>query len=219
MRRAGFYFVNNSVPKAAACVFGSLRMTATDAGKGAEQAQQPPKDHTDLPDGKHEETIRELRKDLKERDDKIAELKKDFLYQAAETENARRIGREDVEKARNFGVQSFSKDILEVADSMEKAIEAFQRLPKDDLENNKAIASIYTGVKMCSSVLLRTLAKHGIEKIEVKVGEKFDPNRHEALFNAPATEATPSGTVAAHVKCGYLIKDRVLRASQVGVAE
>jgi molecular chaperone GrpE len=163
--------------------------------------------------------IVELEKQLKEATEKINELKSDLLYQVAETENVRRIGREDVDKARNFGIQSFGKDMLDVADTLEKGIEAFEKLPKADLEDNRAIASIYTGVKMSSNVLQKQLTKHGIEKMDVKVGEQFNPHIHEALFKTPVTDKVPADHISNILKPGYKLKDRVLRAAQVGVAE
>jgi len=163
--------------------------------------------------------IETLEKKLKEAEERIAELKKDVLYQAAETENVRRIGREDVEKARNFGIQSFSKDMLDVADTLERGVEAFEKLPHADLKENRAIAAIYTGVKMSCTVLLKNLGKHGVEKMDVKVGDKFDPHRHEALFKSPVTAELKADHVSNVLKTGYMLKERVLRACQVGVAE
>lgn len=184
----------------------------------AEQAKAEPE--VDLPPPcEKTKKIETLEKKLKEAEEKLAELKKDVLYQAAETENVRRIGREDVEKARNFGIQSFSKDMLDVADTLERGVQAFEKLPHADLNENRAISAIYTGVKMSCSVLLKNLSKHGVEKMDVKVGEKFDPHRHEALFKSPVTAEVKADHISNVLKSGYMLKERVLRACQVGVAE
>ena len=164
------------------------------------------------------EQIAKLERDLKEANERIADLKKDYLYSMAEADNARRIGREDTEKARSFGVTSFGKDMIEVVDVLERAVESFAGVPEDIMQNKK-IASIVTGVKMSENVLLKNLARHGIEKVECEVGSAFDPNVHDALFKAPATEKVPSDHISSVVKPGYKIKGRVLRAAQVGVAE
>lgn len=186
------------------------------AAEPAAKAQEQPKI-----DYKSEESkkIASLEKQVKESGEKIAELRKDILYSAAEIENVRRIGREDVEKARNFAVTSFAKDMIDVVDILEKAVEAFGKLPQAELDGNKLLASICTGVKMSGTVLAKNLAKHGVEKMETKAGDKFDPNRHEALFKSPVTELIKEDCIASILKPGFLLKERVIRAAQVGVAE
>lgn len=159
-----------------------------------------------------------LEKELAKAKEEIAELKKDVLYRAADAENARRIGREDVDKAKLYGITSFGKDILEVADTLEKGVEAFEKIPESELKENKNLYSILTGVKLSIKVLHKNLAKHGIEKVQVSKGDKFDPNVHDALVRVPATDLCPNDTVAEILKGGYKIKDRVLRAAQVAVA-
>lgn len=162
--------------------------------------------------------ITKMEKELKEANERIADLKKDYLYSMAEADNARRIGREDTEKARNFGVTSFGKDMLDVVDVLERAVESFAMVDEEILKN-KQIASIVTGVRMSENVLLKNLARHGIEKMEVEVGSVFNPNFHDALFKAPVSDKAPADHIASVLKPGYMIKGRVLRAAQVGVAE
>ncbi|KAL7708522.1 co-chaperone GrpE [Lotmaria passim] len=164
------------------------------------------------------ETLKKIEKQLEEATAKIEELKKEILYRAADAENARRIGREDVEKAKLYGITSFGKDMLEVADTLEKAIESLAAFSQEELRDNKIIESIHTGVKLSSKVLLKNLSKHGIEKMGVSVGTKFDPNMHDALVSTPPTEQAPSETISSVLKDGYTLKDRVLRAAQVGVS-
>lgn len=184
------------------------------------QSEQTSEEFLKLPDDHpHIKQMNELKKDLKETQEKLAEAKKDILYQAAETENARRIGREDVEKARNYGIQSFGKDILEVGDALENAVGAFSKMSHEELDSNKQLHAIYTGLRMCNSVLLKNFSKHGIEKMSVEVGSVFDPNKHEAIFKAPATDKAPPDHITNVVKSGYTLKERILRAAQVGVAE
>jgi molecular chaperone GrpE len=204
--------LNRQVAALAPVVFNGLRFNASKP----EGAKAEPE--IDLPKCEKTVKITQLEAQLKESQAKIAELKNDVMYQAAETENVRRIGREDGEKARNFGIQSFSKDMLEVVDTLERGVEAFDKLPKAELES-KSIASIYTGVKMSANVLLKNLSKHGVEKMSVKPGDAFDPNRHEALFKSPVTAEVKADQISNVLKSGYLLKERVLRAAQVGVAE
>ena len=160
-----------------------------------------------------------LKKELKDKEAEVKDLKAKVLYSVAEADNARRIGREDAAKAREFSITSFGKDMLEVVDVLDRAVDEFKKLPEGELENHASVKQIFTGVKLTESVLVHNLGRSGVERMSCEKGEKFDPNRHEALFNAPATEEAPEGTIAHVIKSGYMIKERVLRAAQVGVAE
>lgn len=165
------------------------------------------------------EAFKQVEKQLEEAKKKAEDLRKDVLYRAADAENARRIGREDVEKAKLYGITSFGKDMLEVADTLEKAIESFASFSEADLRDNKMLASIHTGVKLSAKVLLKNMSKHGIEKMSVTPGTKFDPNLHDALVSTPPTEKAPHDHVSSVLKDGYMLKSRVLRAAQVGVSQ
>eukprot|EP00658_Telonema_sp_P-2_P041686 TRINITY_DN2984_c0_g1_i12.p2 TRINITY_DN2984_c0_g1~~TRINITY_DN2984_c0_g1_i12.p2 ORF type:complete len:146 (-),score=70.72 TRINITY_DN2984_c0_g1_i12:178-615(-) len=113
----------------------------------AEETAAEPKIEGDVHSLAAKEQIAKLEKELKEANERIADLKKDYLYSMAEADNARRIGREDTEKARSFGVSSFGKDMVEVVDVLERAVESFASVPEDIMQNKK-IASIVTGVKL-----------------------------------------------------------------------
>ncbi|RNF15500.1 co-chaperone GrpE [Trypanosoma conorhini] len=165
-----------------------------------------------------QEAFAKLEKELENARVTIAELKKDVLYRAAEAENARRIGREDVQKAKSYGITSFGKDMLEVVDTLEKGLEAMSKVSAEEFENNKNMSSIHTGVKLSTKLLLNNLSKHGIEKMSVNVGDTFDPNLHDALMKTSPTPEIPSGHISIVLKGGYKIQERVLRAPQVGVA-
>ncbi|ORC91001.1 co-chaperone GrpE [Trypanosoma theileri] len=200
---------------ALATISTSRMWCSTEAAKKEENTAKPEGEQTPIT----QEAFAKLEKELEKAREDIGELKKEVLYRAAEAENARRIGRDDVEKARAYGITSFGKDMLDVVDTLEKGIDVISKLGAEEIEKNKALHSIYTGVKMSVKVLLNNFAKHGIEKLDVQVGAKFDPNIHDALLKTPPTKEIPSGHISTVLKTGYKIKDRILRAPQVGVAE
>lgn len=203
--------------RSAAVMLSSQRWCATDA-KAEKPAAEKEASKKTTEEVVPLEQLKKVEKQLEEAKAKVEELKKDILYRAADAENARRIGREDVEKAKLYGITSFGKDMLEVADTLEKAIESFATFTEEELQSNKMLSSIHTGVKLSSKVLLKNMSKHGIEKMGVTVGTKFDPNMHDALVSTPPTEHAPSDHVSNVLKDGYTLKSRVLRAAQVGVS-
>jgi len=195
---------------------------AKDQAKGAakeepKKADEPAKEDPEV--AKLQKELTGLKDELKAKTEEVKELKQKVMYSMAEAENARRIGREDAAKAREFSITSFGKDMLEVVDVLDRAVEEFKKLPESEIEAHPAVKQIFTGVKLTESVLTHNLSRSGVERMELAVGDKFDPNKHEALFNAPATDKVPEGHVTNVIKSGYMLKERVLRAAQVGVAE
>ena len=144
-----------------------------------------------------------------------AELKDKLLRTLAEMENLRRRTEREVADARVYGIASFARDVLTVADNMQRALQAL-----DDELREKADASLKAlldGVELTERELLKALEKNGIKKIEPQ-GEKFDPNFHQAMYEVP-DPSVPSGHVAQVVQPGYIIGDRVLRPALVGVSK
>ena len=132
----------------------------------------------------------------------------------AETENIRQRMQKQIEEAKLFGIQSFSKDILDVADTLEKATES---VPKKDLKENAnpSLVSLHEGLKLTEVQLQKVLLKNGLTKIDA-VGNMFDPKIHEALFEVTGKKP---GTVAVVSRVGYLLNGRTVRAAKVGVVK
>lgn len=114
-----------------------------------------------------------------------------------------------------LGIQSFCKDLLEVADILEKATES---VPKEEIKDeNPHLKSLYEGLVMTEVQIQKVFKKHGLLRLD-PVGAKFDPYEHEALFHAPMEGKEP-GTIALVSKIGYKLHGRTLRPALVGVVK
>ena len=134
----------------------------------------------------------------------------------AETENVRMRLRKEISDAKIFGIQSFCKDLLTVADVMQMAISS---IPADKLETetDKVWTSFYKGVSMTEQELHNVFERHGLVVVKPEKGDKFDPNEHEALFESPVEGMDP-GMIAHVQRTGYKLKGRTIRPAQVGVS-
>ena len=144
----------------------------------------------------------------------VASLKDRVLRTMAEMENLRRRTDREVADAKSYGVSSFAREMASVADNLQRAQAS---LPVDAKgEVPAAVRSFIDGVELTERDLISRLARFGVKPIET-TGERFDPNRHEALFEVP-DETVPTGTVVQQVETGYMIGERVLRPAKVGVS-
>src|SRR5919112_4094996 len=144
-----------------------------------------------------------------------ADLRDRLLRTLAEMENMRRRTDREVADARTYGVTNFARDILAVADNMERALKAL-----DDEIRGKAdagVKALLDGVELTERELIKVMEKHGIRKIEPQ-GQKFDPNLHQAMLEIP-DPSVPSGTVVQIMQPGYTIGERVLRPAMVAVSK
>ncbi|CAH1656506.1 Protein GrpE [Hyphomicrobiales bacterium] len=145
-----------------------------------------------------------------ERDD----LKDKLLRTLAEMENLRRRTEREIADAKAYAVTSFARDMLGSSDNLRRALES---LPADAMHTaNAAAKALHEGVELTERELLKTLERHGVRRIDPQ-GEKFDPNLHQAMFEAPDA-AIAKGLVSKVVQIGYKIGERVLRPALVGVS-
>lgn len=141
---------------------------------------------------------------------------KDALLRAhAEMENLRKRTHREIDEARRYAVTGFARDLLEVSDNLGRAV-AF--IPPEVREREDWAGNLATGVEMTERALLSVFEKHKISRIEPEKGERFDHQRHQAMFEVP-TDAHPPGTIAEVMAAGYVIADRLLRPAMVGVAK
>lgn len=143
----------------------------------------------------------------------VAELKDRLLRQAAEVENTRRRAKKDVEDAGNYAITKFARELLDVGDNLRRALEA----AGDTSGADQTMKTLVEGVEMTEQTLLKALEKNGVEKLE-PLGEKLDPNKHQAVFEMPHPEY-PDGHVAQVMQAGYMLKGRLLRPAMVGVTK
>jgi molecular chaperone GrpE len=144
-----------------------------------------------------------------------SQLKDRVLRTLAEMENLRRRTDREVSDAKTYGVTNFARDMLTVVDNLSRARE---HLPSEALASAEpSIRSMIEGVELTARDLEAVLGRHGVKKLDPK-GQKFDPNFHQAIFEAP-DETVPAGTVSQVVQTGWTIGDRVLRPAMVGVSK
>jgi molecular chaperone GrpE len=142
------------------------------------------------------------------------ELKDKVLRTLADMENLRRRTEKEVADAKLYGVTSFARDMLTFADNVQRIV---ANIPAEFRATaSTPAATLAEGLELTERDFLSRLARHGVKKLEPQ-GSKFDPNRHEALFEMP-DESVPNGTVVQVVEDGYAIGDRVLRPAKVGIS-
>lgn len=145
----------------------------------------------------------------------VADLKDRLLRTLAEMENLRRRTEREVADTRAYGISNFARDLLGVSDNLRRALEAIGPEMREALA--PPMASFVEGVELTERELLKVLEKHGVKRFD-PMGEKFDPNVHQAMFEVP-DPSKPAGSVVQVVQAGYMIGDRVLRPALVGVAK
>ena len=144
-----------------------------------------------------------------------ADFKDKMLRALAEMENLRKRTEREIADARAYGITSFARDVLQVADNMHRALDSIGDELRSTAEGN--VQSLLEGIDLTERELQKVLEKHGV-KMFTPVGEKFDPNFHQAMYEIADGSAVP-GTVAQVIQAGYLIGDRVLRPALVAVSK
>ena len=145
----------------------------------------------------------------------VAELRDRLLRAAADMENLRKRTEREIADTRSYAISGFARDMLTATDSLSRAL---TMLPPEAREaGDTTTKSLIEGIEMTEREMQRLLAKHGVRPIEAE-GQKFDPHKHQAMFEVP-DPTRPEGTVVQVVQAGFAIGDRVLRPAMVGVAK
>ncbi|GAA6165571.1 nucleotide exchange factor GrpE [Pelagimonas sp. KU-00592-HH] len=139
------------------------------------------------------------------------EYKDRFMRALADAENARKRSDKARRDAEQYGGSKLARDILPVYDNMKRALDAITD------EQKEASAALIEGIELTMRELLNVFKKHGVEIVSPAVGDRFDPNMHEAMFEAPLP-GTKSGDIIQVSAEGFMLHDRLLRPAQVGVS-
>jgi len=154
-----------------------------------------------------EEGSEELEQLRAERDD----LRDRFMRALADAENSRKRSERDRREAENYGGSKLARDMLPVHDNLKRAMEAISE------EQRAANAALFEGIELTMRELLNVFSKHGIDRIAPEVGDRFDPQLHQAMFEAPLP-GTKAGDIIQVSAEGFMLHDRLLRPAQVGVS-
>ncbi|MDO5657315.1 MAG: nucleotide exchange factor GrpE [Paracoccus sp. (in: a-proteobacteria)] len=139
------------------------------------------------------------------------ELRDRFMRALADAENARKRGEKDRRDAEKYGGSRLARDLLPVYDHLNRAIQA---VPEESREGN---AALLEGVELTLRELANIFAKHGIIVLAPELGTRFDPQLHEAMFEAPVP-GTVAGEIIQVMDNGFMLHDRLLRPAKVGVS-
>lgn len=146
---------------------------------------------------------------------KAKEFNDKMLRAYAEAENARNRATKDVENAKNFALQGFVKSLLDTTDNLGWALDASRTAAEKG--DNADLKTLFDGVVLTETTLMNSLKAHGVERFE-SLGQKFDPNLHDGLFQFEDPTKEP-GTVGSVMKEGYTYNGRCIRPANVGTVQ
>ena len=158
----------------------------------------------------------EAQEDQEDQVEKLTEenqkLKDDCLRAFAETENVKKRCQQEIEKNNKYAIASFAKELLGVADNLQRAIEAASKE-----QNHEGCQNLLKGIELTQNELIKVFDKFHIHKMDI-VGTIFDPNFHQVIQEVE-DKTKPAGTIVAEVQTGYMIQDRILREAMVVVTK
>ncbi len=143
----------------------------------------------------------------------VAQLKEQMLRIAAEAENAKRRAEREMNDARAYAIQKFARDLLGVADNLQRAL---QHAPREDAD--PAVKNLIVGLDMTEKELLAAFERNGLKKVDPERGAKFDPHLHQAMMEQNAADLVP-GAVIQVMQPGYELMGRIVRPAMVVVAD
>ena len=185
------------------------------AAAGAEEAEATAEDAAE---DAAEDELMALREQVEALTKDNSEQRDRTLRTLAEMENVRTIAQRDIKQARDFAIGKFAKGLLDVADNLERALEATGSLDEIDAEAQPQLHTLLQGVQMTEAQLHKAFGENKLVKFGA-VGDEFDADLHEAMFEAPASDDAAPGSIAHVVKGGFKLNGRVIRWAQVGTVK
>lgn len=175
---------------------------------------EPGDEQIDILEAEHEngtEADDVLREELEQLRAERDELKDRVMRALAEAENVRKRGDRDRREAERYGGSRLARDVLPVHDNLARALSAASQ------EQREVSSGLIEGVELTMRELLSVFKKHGIERVAPERGDRFDPQLHQAIFEAPLPE-TKAGDIIEITEVGFMLHDRLLRPAKVGVS-
>ena len=160
----------------------------------------------DSPELQEHDQVAELQEQLAEANNKA-------LYAAAEVQNVRRRLEAEKQQASAYAASQFARDMLAIKDHLDRALGAVS----DELRTDKVASQFLAGIESTARELDAVFTRNGVTRVK-SVGEKLDPNRHQAMMEIPTDQAEP-GVIVEEMQPGYVLKDRLLRPAMVAVAK
>ena len=191
---------------------------ANNKKKNSEEKKNLKKDESDLNNNISDENRidqnEENKEEINTENDELEKLKDQLLRTLAENENLRKRTIKDIEQIKKFGHIHFVRDLLSSVDNLTRAVNA-SPVKKEKLD--EPIKNLIIGVEIVLKEINSFLEKNSIKKID-PMGEKFDYNFHQAMYEAPSDKFEP-GRVIEVVQSGYLLYDRLVRPAMVGISK
>ncbi|KAF2847746.1 GrpE-domain-containing protein [Plenodomus tracheiphilus IPT5] len=183
--------------------------TPAKEGEAAEKKEEAPPAAND--------EAAKLKEQIEKKDKEIIELKDKYLRSVADFRNLQERTARETKAAKDFAIQRFARDLVESVDNLDRALGT---VPAEKLKSDNAdLIALHDGIKMTDTILINTLKKHGLERFDPsETSEKFDPNVHEAVFQAPQPDKEDGSCFHTQQK-GFKLNGRVLRPAKVGVVK
>ena len=184
------------------------------AEDGGKTDESPPESKEREPEEGPPEEEKPEQEDPEAPEAQIVVLNDKLLRALAEAENVRRRAQRDREDTSKYAIANFAREMLSVSDNLKRAMDS---VDAETREKDPAVEQIMVGLEMTAREINNIFERSGIRTIEA-LGQKFDHNRHEAMFEVDDA-SKPAGTVVQEVETGFMLHDRLLRPAKVGVSK
>ncbi|MGH6912859.1 MAG: nucleotide exchange factor GrpE [Geminicoccales bacterium] len=174
-----------------------------------------PRQHAEAPGQAEPAEAQEPAARVAELEAELGATKDRLLRALADLENLRRRTERELDEARKYAITGFARELLEVADNLSRALQTIPDSARGDIGFVRNLAE---GIEMTEKALMASFERHQIARVEPAPGDRFDHNRHQAMYEVETDQHAP-GSIAQVLQPGYTIADRLLRPAMVGIAK